>query len=144
MKNKFDINSLIIGGENVIYIIIIIFLFASAGFLVYDEIRTMFDYSREGTGIKLIIEMIAKTLLLLMVIEILATVRISIKEHSLCAEPFLIVGLIASIRRILIISVETAYMHDHFWNFMVEIGVLVGLSFIFVLSIVMLRKAKIK
>ncbi len=142
--SKFNFNNLIIIGENVIYAIIILFLFVSAGLLVYDEVLTLLDYSKEAAGIKVIIEIIAKTLLLLMVIEILSTVRISIREHTLCAEPFLIVGLIASIRRILIISVETAYMHDYFWNFMVEIGILAGLSFIFVISIVLLRKAKIK
>jgi len=142
--SKFNFNNLIIIGENVIYAIIILFLFVSAGLLVYDEVLTLLEYSKEAAGIKVIIEIIAKTLLLLMVIEILSTVRISIREHTLCAEPFLIVGLIASIRRILIISVETAYMHDYFWNFMVEIGILAGLSFIFVISIVLLRKAKIK
>jgi len=144
MKNKSNFDALIIAGENVIYGLIILFLFVSAGLLVYDEAITLFHYSGESNGIKVIIEIIAKTLLLLMIIEILSTVRISIKEHTLCAEPFLIVGLIASIRRILIISVETAYMQEYFWNFMVEIGVLVGLSFVFVISVVMLRKAKIK
>lgn len=41
--------------------------------------------------------------------EILHTVRISIRSHILLAgEAFLVVGLIASIRRILIISLEMA------------------------------------
>ena len=78
-----------------------------------------------------------------MIIEILTTVRISIQKHVLSAEPFLIVGLIASIRRILIISVETAYVQEHFYNFMIEIGVLTLLIFIFIISIVLLRKHKI-
>ena len=79
-----------------------------------------------------------------MIIEILVTVRISIREHTICAEPFFIVGLIASIRRILIISVETAYMHDFFYQYMIEIGVLTVLSIVFVLSIVLLRKFNVK
>jgi hypothetical protein len=45
----------------------------------------------------------------LILVEILHTVRISIRSHILLAgEPFLVVGLIASIRRILIISLEMA------------------------------------
>lgn len=131
-------------GENIIYFVIAIFLFASAILLIYDEIRTFLHFSHESFGIKMIIEIIAKTLLLLMIIEILATVRISVKEHTLCAQPFLIIGMIASIRRILIISVETAYVPEYFNNFMIEIGVLTGLVFIFIISIVLLRKHNIK
>jgi hypothetical protein len=36
-----------------------------------------------------------------MIVEILHTVRISLRSHILVAEPFLIVGLIAAVRRIL-------------------------------------------
>ncbi len=139
---KFD--RIITVGENIIYIIIIVLLFASAALLIYDEFRTFLHVTSDSFGIKLIIEIIAKTLLLLMIIEILTTVRISIREHILSAEPFLIVGLIASIRRILIISVETAYMPDHFNNFMIEIGVLTLLIFVFIISIVLLKKHNIK
>ena len=43
-----------------------------------------------------------------MLVEILHTVRISIRSHILVTEPFLIVGLIASIRRILVITLEVS------------------------------------
>ncbi len=144
MQSVNKIDRIITIGENIIYIIIIILLFASAGLLIYDEVKTFMHATDASFGIKLIIEIVAKTLLLLMIIEILTTVRISIREHILSAEPFLIVGLIASIRRILVISVETAYVQEHFTNFMIEIGVLAGLIFIFIVSIVMLRKFNIK
>ncbi len=144
MKNIFQPEKLLDFGEKIIYTLIVLFLFIGAFMLVYDEIETFFHFPSEQNRIQLIIEIISKTLLLLMIIEILATVKISIKEHSVCAEPFFIVGLIASIRRILIISVETAYMHEFFTNYMIEIGVLVGLSLVFVVSIVLLRKSNIK
>jgi uncharacterized membrane protein (DUF373 family) len=47
-------------------------------------------------------------LVVLMLVEILHTVRISIRSHYLITEPFLVVGLIASIRRILVITLEAA------------------------------------
>ena len=47
-------------------------------------------------------------LVVLMLVEILHTVRISIRSHILVTEPFLVVGLIASIRRILVITLEAA------------------------------------
>ena len=76
-------------------------------------------------------------LLVLMLIEILHTVRISIQSQSLSMEPFLIVGLIASIRRSLVITLQAAKMTDSahggsmdqkaFQNSMIELGVLAGL-----------------
>lgn len=144
MKIKVNANNILIFGEKIIYLLIVLFLFTGAFLLVYDEIKTIFHFDGDKNSITVIIEIISKTLLLLMIIEILATVRMSIKEHTVCAEPFFIVGLIASIRRILIISVETAYTHEYFTNYMIEIGVLVGLSLVFVICIVLLRKSNIK
>jgi hypothetical protein len=44
-----------------------------------------------------------------MLVEILHTVRISIRSHILVTEPFLVIGLIASIRRILVITLKRAH-----------------------------------
>lgn len=144
MQSNPKIERIITAGENFIYVVIVVFLFTSSALLIYDEARTLYHFAQKSFGIIQIIEIIAKTLLLLMIIEILTTVRISLKNHVLSAEPFLIVGLIASIRRILIISVETAYVYEHFNNFMIEIGVLTILIFVFIISMVLLRKHNLK
>src|SRR6266576_1528399 len=49
-----------------------------------------------------------RCLLVLGLVEILHTVRISIRSHILVTEPFLIVGLIATIRRMLVITLNAA------------------------------------
>src|SRR4029077_3411802 len=53
-----------------------------------------------------IVGLLDQVLLILMIVEILYTVQVSFREHSLVAEPFLIVGLIAAIRRVLILTAE--------------------------------------
>jgi uncharacterized membrane protein (DUF373 family) len=53
-----------------------------------------------------IVELLDNMLLVLMLVEILHTVGISLNEHRLRPEPFLVVALIASIRRMLIITAE--------------------------------------
>ena len=140
MTPKLKLHTIISTGENVIYWIIVMLLFASAILLIVDEVSMFIHLTKDSFDIQLIIEIIAKTLLLLMIIEILSTVRISILEHMIRAEPFLVVGLIASVRRILIISIETAYVHENFNHYMIEIGVLSVLVFVFIISIVLLRK----
>lgn len=138
---KLNIDSLVVI-ENVIYFIVALLLVASAILLVYNEILSFPAFFNAENQVQTIIEIISKTLLLIMVLEILYTIRITIKEHVLCAEPFLIVGLIAAIRRILIISVEIAYYQEKINMYMLEISVLSGMILIFVISLVLLRKNK--
>lgn len=126
--------------EDVIYVIVALLLTASAILLIYNEFISFPEFFKAVNQVQTIIEIISKTLLLVMVLEILYTVRITIKEHVLCSEPFLIVGLIAAIRRILIISVETAYFQEKINMYMLEIGVLSGMILVFVVSIVLLKK----
>ena len=89
-------------------------------------------------------------LLVLMLAEILHTVRISIRSHILVTEPFLVVGLIASIRRLLVISLEIATARkDVVWTddtmrvfraTMIEVGLLGLLILVLVFSISLLRR----
>jgi hypothetical protein len=92
-------------------------------------------------------------LIILMLVEILHTVRISIRSHVvLVAEPFLVVGLIASIRRMLVITLEAATLSkDGTWasetaerifhGSMIELGLLGLLVLILVYSITLLRRS---
>jgi hypothetical protein len=126
--------------EDIIYSIVALFLIASAFLLVYNEVLSFPQIFNTANQVGVLIEIISKTLLLVMVLEILYTVRITMKDHVLCAEPFLIVGLIAAIRRILIISVEIAYYQEKVNMYMLEISVLSIMSFLFVISIILLKK----
>jgi hypothetical protein len=84
-------------------------------------------------------------LLVLMMVEILHRVRISVRTQTLVVQPFLIVGLIASIRRVLVITTQAARLAEQghagaadqtaFRNSMIELGVLAVLILVFVLSI---------
>ena len=138
IKNSLEKSFLL--AENIIYFVIALLLFITSLFLLYDIVRTFLYFPNASEFIRWIVEIIDKILLMLMVIEILYTVKVSFKEHSLCAEPFLIVALIAAIRRILVISVESAYMPEKFNNHMIEISILGVLIFIFVISLILLRK----
>jgi uncharacterized membrane protein (DUF373 family) len=91
-------------------------------------------------------------LFVLMLVEILHTVNVSIRSGSLNAEPFLVVGLIASIRRVLVITLESSNAKNGdagdagssalFHDSMVELGVLGLLILVMVMSIFLLRRAR--
>lgn len=98
----------------------------------------------------LVLKELDQLLLVLMLVEILHTVRISIRSHTLVMEPFLVVGLIASIRRILVISLEAAALTKDgrwlpdgasiFWASMIELGLLGLLVLVLVYCITLLRR----
>lgn len=125
--------------EDGLYFIVGALLIVCASFLVVHTVQQFFDHPEPENFIWWIVKILDKILLLLMLLEILYTVRVSFAGHSLCAEPFLIVALIAAVRRILVLSVETAYFPEHFQHHMIEIGILGVLIFIFVVSIIFLR-----
>lgn len=94
---------------------------------------------------------IDRLLFVLMIVEILHTVRVSFRAGAMICEPFLVVGLIASIRRVLVITLEssqvdvpgkwTADTHAVLTSSMLELTVLGGLILIMVVSIVLLRRS---
>jgi uncharacterized membrane protein (DUF373 family) len=92
---------------------------------------------------------IDRLLFVLMVVEILHTVRVSFHAGKLVCEPFLIVGLIASIRRVLVITLESSQIYQPgkwtpetqglFNSSLLELSVLGGLILVMVISICLLR-----
>ncbi|MDP9338904.1 MAG: phosphate-starvation-inducible PsiE family protein [Acidobacteriota bacterium] len=103
------------------------------------------------TDTVLVLRVLDQLLVVLMLVEILHTVRISIRSHTLVTEPFLVVGLIASIRRILVITLEAATLTKEgkwspeganiFHASMIELGLLGLLVLVLVFSITLLRRS---
>lgn len=115
----------------------------SAGKLLWDALS---HWSIATQTLRVLNEL----LVVLMLVEILHTVRISIRSHVLVTEPFLVVGLIASIRRMLVISLEIATLtregswsnqgQSIFRSSMIELGVLGFVIFVLVFSITLVRR----
>lgn len=64
-------------------------------------------------------------LLVFILVELLGAVRATLAERHLVAEPFLIVGIIASIKAIVVSSLDASdAVGTEFDNLMIEVGVL--------------------
>jgi uncharacterized membrane protein (DUF373 family) len=91
-----------------------------------------------------IISLLDRLLLVLMIVELLYTVQVSFREHTLAPEPFLIVGLVAAIRRVLLLTAEVTGggqppAEAAFRFAMIELGILTVMIVAFVASLLMLR-----
>lgn len=91
-----------------------------------------------------IVGLLDQLLLILMMIEILYTVQVSFREHVLVPEPFVLVAMIAAVRRILVLTAEFGKLMEQgdlvFRYAMIELGVLTAMTGIMVACLVGLRK----
>jgi len=104
------------------------------------------------SGDETILRVIDRLLFVLMLIEILHTVRASMRSGGLTCEPFLVVGLIASIRRVLVLTLQSSQttktdtMTDAAEKFfrasMVELLVLAVLIMVMVVAIFILHRTQ--
>jgi len=130
--------------EDVLYVALGVLLAAGALVLLADATLTFVTNLLAGTLPARIISLLDRVLLVLMFAEILYTVQVSFREHALVPEPFLVVGLIAAIRRVLVITAEFTDVKDAgadaFRATMVELALLTVLSLVLVVSLVLLRR----
>ena len=73
------------------------------------------------------IQILNTVLLVMMTMEIVYTVAISLESHTLDAEPFMIIGVIAAIRRMLVITATSTQQEaqtGQFHNMLLELGLL--------------------
>jgi uncharacterized membrane protein (DUF373 family) len=130
--------------EDILYVALGVLLAAGALVLLADATLTFVTNLIAGTLPSRIIGLLDRVLLVLMFAEIMYTVQVSFREHALVPEPFLVVGLIAAIRRVLVITAEFAEVKDApratFDTTMVELGLLTVLSLVLVVSLVLLRR----
>jgi len=130
--------------EDVLYVGLGVLLAGAALVLLADG-AVMFGRALVGGELPArVIELLDRILLILMIAEILYTVQVSLRAHSLVPEPFLVVALIAGVRRVLIITAEFADLLDRgpeaFRNAMIELGLLTAMIVALVASLMLLRR----
>jgi uncharacterized membrane protein (DUF373 family) len=138
--------------EHALYLALAVLLCATGLLALAGAAATLWLGLADWTTSTSVFVVIDRLLVVLMLIEILHTVRVSVRSGSLTCEPFLVVGLIACIRRILVITLESSQATQHgevsdsaerlFRMSMIELGVLAVLIPVMVISIYLLRKAE--
>ena len=147
---RFHFSEYVGKGEVIVYAVLAALLLVTA--LVTSAIagKMLWDGLVHSSVEFQILQVLDQLLVVLMLVEVLHTVRISIRSHILVTEPFLVIGLIASIRRMLVITLEAASLtqggawtsggQSIFHASMVELGLLGFLVLILVFSITLLRR----
>ena len=102
--------------------------------------QTVGTVSLAVTGVHLL----DQALLVLLIVEVLYTVQVSFREHALVPEPFLLVGLIACIRRVLVVTASFGEARDKtptdLEHLILELAALTALILALAISLLLLRK----
>jgi len=95
-----------------------------------------------------VVKFLDKILVALIVVELFYTVMVAIVEESAikCIEPFLLVGVTALVRRLLVLTFEIAhpvvYSAERMTFYLIEMGLIGFLVIVFVIAIYLFRKTR--
>lgn len=128
--------------EDAIYWAIAVVLVAGSAALIVAQVNLMLRL-QSSPATTIMLELLDGLLLIFIFVELLYAVRTSLRSHEIFAEPFLIVGILACIKEIVVLSVEAAKEVGNAAEFddrMVEIGVLGVLVLLLGLTSFLLRR----
>jgi len=130
--------------EGVVLVAIGVALILVAVLLLYSSLHDLWLATTGGADVieHKAIEILNTILLVMMTMEIVYTVAISLKSHTLNAEPFLVIGSIAGIRRMLVITATSTEAENDpakFHNTLVELALLAATVVAMSIAICFLR-----
>lgn len=138
------VTSVFSGAQDAVYVALGVLLAVTAAIMLVQGARDLVGLVTGGVDVRSIVSVLDRILLALMVVELLYTVQVSFREHALVPEPFLLVALIAGVRRILVITAEFSAQAGEdermFRHVMWELALLTLLIVVLVGSLVVLQR----
>jgi uncharacterized membrane protein (DUF373 family) len=130
------------GAQSAIYLVVAALLVAAAVFILVGTVQDLIQGSSSRPVADSGLFILDRVLLLFIIAELLYTLRLVDAGGQILAEPFLLIGLIAIVRRLLIIAAELEGAKGRpLTDFLIQIGALAGLAFVLVVSIYILRRS---
>jgi uncharacterized membrane protein (DUF373 family) len=130
--------------ETLIYAIAFLLLVAAAVLVVIGGVEAVVQaVTHKVDPLTGGVQVLDRVLMVLIVAEIAATLRAVLLYHEIAAEPFLFIGLIACVRRILIVTAATEEVHSdkQLNRLLLELGALGLLVIGIALAIFMIRSS---
>lgn len=131
------------GAQTVIYLVVAALLIAAAAFTTVGTVVDLIEGSESRPIADTGLFILDRVLLLFIMGELLYTLRLVDTGGRILVEPFLFIGVIAVVRRILVIAAEreAGGPAQDFSDFLIEVGAFAGVAFALVLSIYLLRRS---
>jgi len=130
--------------ERIAYVAIALALSVPIVMLVFSAAISMLEVSEVGV-LETSLTVLDRVLLAFIFVELIDTVRVTVRERGIfIAEPFLLVGLIAVVRRILLLTAEIERVSaEEFQNMLIELGVMTGLVIVLTVALYFTRRMRL-
>ncbi|MHB1474800.1 MAG: phosphate-starvation-inducible PsiE family protein [Dermatophilaceae bacterium] len=129
--------------ENVIYVSVAMLLSAAALVVVFRAFVELIRSAQVGQA-QALLTVLDELLLVFIFAELLYAVRMTLKGRQVLVQPFLIAGILASIKEIIVLSVKAANNYisqgPEFARAMIGIGVLSAVVLVLAITAVLLRR----
>ncbi len=130
--------------EDIVYAGLGVLLSVVAFALLFAALKNFANVLLAGSLSGQIVALLDQLLLILLIIELLYTVQVSFREHALLVEPFLVVALIAVIRRILVLTAELPKLPEAagavFTHALVELALLTMMVVVLVAALILVQR----
>ncbi|GEJ57792.1 phosphate-starvation-inducible PsiE family protein [Anaeromyxobacter diazotrophicus] len=130
--------------QDFVYVALGVLLSVAAGLLLVQAAVAILA-AAQARDVRAVVNVLDRVLLALMIAELLYTVQVSFREHALMPQPFLLVALIAAVRRILVVTAEfsaqTRLQDEAFRQVMWELMLLTALIVVLVGALVILQRS---
>lgn len=121
----------------IFHILAAMLLLIACSFILYYAILNIFEPSRDS-----IIRLVNDVLLALIILELLWTVIRFLKKQKFILAPFLAIGIIAAIRRILLVEAQTSFMEHVPAEKLYEIGLSAAVVLVLMIAYYISAKAQ--
>ena len=134
--------------EEILYLLISLGLLIVFGLILVDGFFVLISLFDVKDITYSVVKFLDKILVALIVVELFYTVMVAIVEESAikCVEPFLLVGVTALVRRLLVLTFEIAhpvvYSAERMTFYLIEMGLIGFLVIVFVIAIYLFRKTR--
>jgi uncharacterized membrane protein (DUF373 family) len=131
------LRKIIIKFDIAFHVIAAVLLLVACSFIFYYAALNLLEPSRNS-----IIHLVNDVLLALIILELLWTVVRFLKKQKFILGPFLAIGIIAAVRRILLIEAQTSFMEHVPVEKLYEIGLSAGVIIILMIAYYLSVKAQ--
>ena len=130
--------------ERIAYVAIALALSVPIVMLVFSAAISMLEVFEVGV-LETSLTVLDRVLLAFIFVELIDTVRVTVRERGIfIAEPFLLVGLIAVVRRMLLLTAEIERVSaEEFQNKLIELGVMTGLVIVLTVALYFTRRMRL-
>jgi len=136
----------LLGFETLLYAAVGLLLVTAAVFVLVGTVHEIAHAISTSAGaVSTAVTVLDRVLLTLIIAELLYTLRFVLRTHEIAVEPFLFIGLIAVVRRILIVTAQFERLPSggrELTNFLLELGLLGFLAVALAVAVKLVRQGR--